>query len=118
MNETKAVNPLAVELRLQNVTLTQERKAYLQENLGSLPKLTQKLPSAQLHADLHKHPHQNDYHIKMSLKLHNETLFTGERDQDLMAAWHRCTSQMASNLKEYKEKLSRKHRYAKDQEQF
>lgn len=113
MKNKKPARPVPVELRLQNVSLTDERKQFLRENLGSIPQLVANFPIAEIHADLHKHPHRGDYHIKMSLRLHNETLFTGERDNDLLVAWRQCTSQMASNIKNFKEKLSRKHTYDK-----
>jgi len=113
MKQKQPARQIPVELRLQNMTLTDERKQYLRENLGKIPLMAASFPVAELHADLHKHPHQGDYHIKMSLRLHNETLFTGERDNDLLAAWRRCTQQMAANLKEFKQKLSRKHTYEK-----
>ena len=113
MKTNQPVRTVPVEFRLQNVTLTDERRQYFKENLGAIPQLVARFPTAEVHADLHKHPHKGDYHVKMTLKLNNETLFTGERDMDLTAAWRRCTSQLAANTKEFKEKLARKHTYSK-----
>ena len=113
MNATAKTAAFPVELRLQNMTLTDERKQYLRENLGALPALVAGFPTASLHADLHKHPHKGDYHVKMSLTLPNETLVTGERDTDLLVCWRHSVQQMAASVKTFKHKLARKHTYDK-----
>ncbi len=111
-NQTPA-KPMHVELRLQNISLTDERKQFLKEHLGHLPEMTAHFPVCELHVDLEKYPHKGDFHVKMSLRLNNETLFTGERDDDMVVAWKSCVTQLTANLKEFKEKLARKHTYDK-----
>jgi ribosome-associated translation inhibitor RaiA len=114
MNSSTAHSPLRVEFRFQNCSVTPERREFLETHLGLIPQLIAQFPVADLHVDVHKHPQKEDFHIKMSLRLNSETLFTGDRNAEMMPAYNHCVTKMVAKIKDFKEKLSRKHRWEKD----
>lgn len=103
-----------VEIRLQNCSLTAERMDYLKEDLGLIPQLVKNFPVAELHVDIHKQAHQHDFEIKMSLRLPKDTLIVGDQHHDLMPAYHQCIHKMVGKIKDYKSKLSNKHRWQEE----
>ena len=113
MNQTLETRPgLDMEVRLQNCTLTTERLAFLKSELGTIPQLVGKFTQPRLHLDIHKHPRQKDFHLKMSLKLGKDTLFTGDRHHDLMPAFNACVSKMIMNLEKLEGKRINRERKA------
>ena len=116
MSQTVTTTPMKVEIRLQNCTLTPERLDYLKTELGHIPQLVGNIPQTSLHVDIHKHPRQKDFHIKMSLNMAGTTLFTGDRHVELMPAYRACINKMSANLKEFKNKRTRKHQWEREPE--
>jgi len=114
MNQTLGTKPhLDLEVRLQNCTLTPERLEFLKSELGTIPHLVGKFAQPRLHLDIHKHPRQKDFHLKMSLNLGKDTLFTGDRHKDLMPAFNACVSKMIINLEKLEgRRLSKKRKAA------
>jgi ribosome-associated translation inhibitor RaiA len=107
---------LDVEFRLDNCTITPERKAYLASELKLIPQLVQDLPFRKLHIDIHKHPHKSDFHLKMCLKEGDTQIFTGGRHHELMPAFHSCVNKMVAKLQNHKKFRIGKHQWQREPE--
>ncbi|QTD48022.1 HPF/RaiA family ribosome-associated protein [Sulfidibacter corallicola] len=112
-NKQDRVTPtLSVEFRTQNYDLTPAVREQLEADTQKLAPLLRDFPVVFLHADIHEHPHQHDFHLKLSLRLPNDTLFTGERHVQMRSAYLQCVRQMATKVKDYKAKLAKRADYA------
>ena len=116
MSQSTTNQRLQIEFRLQNCSLTAERKEFLENHLGNIPRLVENFPSTRLHLDIHKHPRNGDFHIKMGLHLKHETLFTGSRKEKLMPAFNECVDKMVAEIVTHKRKLSGKHRWERERD--
>ena len=81
---------LQVEFHTRRCQLSSRDRKRIDSDLDQLRELISGLSSADLDIDVRKNPKNNDYQVKTTLRLPQGTLFTGERDGGLDAAWKRC----------------------------
>lgn len=114
MNHTQA--SVNVVFRTQNYELGTRNRLRLEAEAGKLQDLIADFPVADLHVDIHAYPKHPGFHVKTSLRLPNDTLFTGDRHVDMHSAYLRCIRKLMLKVKAYKAKLAGEHRYGKTAE--
>ncbi|MCA8960912.1 MAG: hypothetical protein KDC38_10390 [Planctomycetes bacterium] len=77
----------------------------LREGLDPLRRVVESFPVRELHLDIREHARANDFHVRASLRLPKQTLFTGERAKELYPAYERCVRKLIHKVGAYKDKL-------------
>ena len=108
MRYTDEVFDLRVQIQARQYQLGRGMRERMESELDSLRKLVRTFPVADLHVDLARHPRKKDFHVKVTLRLPQKTLFTGERDERPERAYEQCIRKLVNKVKAYKEALGRK----------
>lgn len=94
-----------IEIDTQNCTISPEQEREIDQALGGLRRIIERFPTADLYITIIWHERSRDYHVKTSLILPGRTLFTGDRAEDLMTAYLRCTRKLVRKVEQYKAEL-------------
>jgi ribosome-associated translation inhibitor RaiA len=96
---------LEIRIRSQHHPLAEADREKMEEGLVSFRKLVESFPTKYLHIDVNRHLSAGDFHVKASLELPGRTLFTGERDVTVTAAFERCIHKLRESVKGYKSRM-------------
>jgi ribosome-associated translation inhibitor RaiA len=107
---------LRIELDTKHCELTGDEIRKMEEDLGTLRKLVEEFPVANLYVTVVYHPRSTDYHVKTSLALPGRTLFTGERDEQVHPAYDRCVRKLVRKVNDYKADLQQRAELSKRQQ--
>ena len=104
---------LRIELDTKSCDLSADEISKMEDGLETLRRLVQQFPVSNLYITVIHHPRSNDYHVKTSLALSGRTLFTGDRDTVMYAAYERCIRKLAKKVKAYKQRMGGEDEQAK-----
>ena len=107
---------LRIELDMKHCAFSPAELEKMERALDPLREPVCTFPVSDLYITVTYHPTPRDYHVRMSLVLPGQTLFTGERDVNPLSAYKRCVRKLVSKVTAYKENLAAKPERAKTQE--
>jgi ribosome-associated translation inhibitor RaiA len=107
---------LAIELKTHGCELTATEYGRIEDSLGALREAVASFPIQGLLITIHHHPRHNDYHVKMSLKLPGQTLFTGERHQVMYTAIEQSVDKLLRKVKTFKSRMQAEAEQSKQSE--
>jgi ribosome-associated translation inhibitor RaiA len=106
---------LAVQFEAHNFVLGEGDKVHFEEDLDQLATVLGKAPAATLHVDIHRHPREDTYHVKMNLRItRGRSLFTGERSEGLSRAFKSCVRKLVKKLEKFRGQFERRRQGAAD----
>lgn len=95
-----------LELKVRSRQPIEEKeRGRLEDGLTPLRRIVEDFPVAEVHLDVSDHARRKDLHVKLSLHLPKKTLFTGERGNQLYAAYERSVRKMVHKVQAYKAKM-------------
>lgn len=106
---------LRIELDMKNCRYSTGTLEKMEAGLAPLRKVVQDFPLSDLYITVFCHQRTNHHHVKTSLVLTGKTLFTGDRDLDIYAAYHRCVRKLVNKVEAYIDSLSQKDKITKQQ---
>ena len=115
MQRTDEGRQFRIQLDTKHCNVTPGEVAKMETALGHLARVAQSFPVSDLYIYVRHHARSNDYHIKTSLVLPGRTLFTGDRDIVMYAAYERCVSKLVQKVEAYKRTLSNQAEVAKQE---
>ncbi len=104
---------LRIELDMKNCRYSGGTLEKMEAGLAPLRRVVKDFPLSDLYITVFCHERTNRHHVKTSLVLTGRTLFTGDRDEDLYAAYHRCIRKLVNKVEAYIDSLSQKDELAK-----
>lgn len=107
---------LRIELDTKNCDVSADEVAEIERSLDPLGKVVHDFPVSDLYLTIIHHARSHDYHVKTALRLPRKTLFTGDRDPHVHAAFERCVRKLVKKVHAYKERLSDASEAAKREE--
>lgn len=96
---------LRIELNTKGCELSAREIEQMEEDLHTLRALVESFPVSNLYITVVHHARSGDYHIKTSLALCGKTLFTGDRDVLVHAAYERCIRKLVKKVSSYKQQM-------------
>ena len=96
---------LRIELDEKNCQLAADQVDAMEGSLDTLSELTRDFPVSDLHVVVAHFERSGEYHIKTSLRLPSKTLFTGEHDSVVVAAFDRCVRKLVQKVRAYKDRM-------------
>ncbi len=106
---------LRIELDMKNCRYSAGTVEKMEAGLAPLRKVVRDFPLSDLYITAYCHQRTGYHHVKTALVLTGRTLFTGDRDSDLYAAYHRCVRKLVNKVEAYIASLSQKPEMAKQQ---
>jgi len=106
---------LRVNLDMNNCRYSAGTVEKMETALAALRKVVQEFPVSDLYISAFWHQRTGVHHVKTSLVLSGRTLFTGEHDVDLYAAYHRCVRKLVNKVQAYLDNLRNKDELTKQQ---
>jgi hypothetical protein len=106
---------LRIELDTKNCDASADEISAMEGALEPLHRVTEKFPVSDLYVTVIHHARTGDYHVKTSLILPGRTLFTGDRDRSMYAAYERCVHKLVGKVESYRMKLDRQPEISKHQ---
>lgn len=113
MRQTDLHHQLRVNLDMNNCRYSAGVLEKMEAGLTPLRKVIQEFPVSDLYVSVFCHERSGLHHVKTSLVLTGRTLFTGERDEDLYAAYHRCIRKLVNKVEGYLDSLRNKDEITK-----
>jgi ribosome-associated translation inhibitor RaiA len=104
---------LRIQLDTKHCNVSRVEVDKMEGALDHLARVAANFPVSDLYIYVHHHARSNDYHVKTSLVLPGTTLFTGDRDLAMYAAFERCVSKLVNKVEAYKQGLSNTTEVAK-----
>lgn len=104
---------LSIELDTKGCDLSAGEVADMEEDLHTLRKLVADFPVANLYITVVHHAKREDYHVKTTLTLSGNTLFSGDRDVDVHPAYERCVRKLVKKVEAYKQRIHDDSKLAK-----
>jgi ribosome-associated translation inhibitor RaiA len=99
---------LRVEIQAKGCDIPFDERARMQASLAPLGEAVKDFPASDLWVNVIYHPRSQSYHVEFKLKLPGQTLFTGERDPYLDAAFQRCVRKLVWKVEAYREHPDRR----------
>ena len=106
---------LRIELDTKNCELSPQELEKMTQGLAPLREPLRHFPVSDLYITVEFHAPSQDYHVKTSLVLSGRTLFTGDDDQEVYPAFHRCVRKLVGKLGGYKQNLGGNAELSKQQ---
>jgi ribosome-associated translation inhibitor RaiA len=115
MQRTDERRQLRIQLDTKNCDVSPGEIAKMENALEHLGRVARTFPVSDLYIYIHRHARTNDYHVKTSLVLSGKTLFTGDRDLVMYAAYERCLRKLVQKVEAYKRDLDNTAEVAKQE---
>ncbi|MFM8572877.1 MAG: hypothetical protein ACKOAU_14885 [Pirellula sp.] len=93
---------LRIELDTQGCELSAGEISDMEEDLHTLRRQIEHFPSSLLQIAILRHQRDRSFHVKTSLSLCRTTLFTGDRDVAVHAAFERCIHKLIRKVEAHK----------------
>jgi ribosome-associated translation inhibitor RaiA len=107
MHYSDETTHLHVQIESRGRDIPADEKARMEDALGPLGEAVREFPASDLRIDVLYHPHSAAYHVEFKLKVPGRTLFTGEWDAYLDAAFQRGLGKLLRRVEAYKENPDR-----------
>lgn len=105
---------LRVEIDRGGVYLSDDDWAQMEGDLRLLRRLIHSFPKSELKVDFS--PHRGSVRVGTTLWLSGETLYAGDDRESLHVAWGNCLHALEREVTKYKQRLSNKPTYTRQQE--
>jgi ribosome-associated translation inhibitor RaiA len=92
---------LGVEIDVKGCEIPADERARMQTSLAPLGEAVSDFPASHLRITAVFHPRSQAYHVEMKLKLPGQTLFAGEEDAYLDAAFQRALQNLVREAQKY-----------------
>jgi ribosome-associated translation inhibitor RaiA len=97
---------LRIVLDTKHCEASADEISKMENALEPLHRVTEKFPVSDLYVTIIHHARTGDFHVKTSLVLPGRTLFTGDRDETMYAAYERCIHKLVHKVESYCGKLA------------
>ena len=104
---------LRVELATQGCELSASEIKDMHEDLRTLKRLIEGFPNSFLQITITGQDRHRSYHVKTSLTLGSQTLFTGQWEPSMHRAYERCIHKLIRKVQAYKARMAGENQWNK-----
>lgn len=94
---------LTASIDFKECRVPPEERGRLQQGLDRIGEAVQDFADSQLWITIVHHPNSDVFHAQAKLKVPGQTIITGDRSQDLNAAFQRCVERVLHRVEAYRE---------------